>query len=424
VKTRTWVINGVLIVVLAAAGFGVYEAFSPAQGSAQTQTRTSAVRRATVTETVSAAGTISSAYTANVNFSSAGKVTTVDVGVGDVVHAGQQLATIDHTQASRTLTVAKDNLLVAKENSASGSTSTSGGQTGAQTASSSAAAQAASAASLKAKVDQAQLDVDNAQAAYDATILTAPGDGTVTAVNGAVGQQAGSASSSGSSSASGSTAGSSAGSATGTQSSSDQSGQSSSSATSSGGAFIVLTDMSDLVVNTSVAEIDASKVKAGQQATVTINALPDNPVQATVSKVDLTPTTSGSTVSYGAQLALVSPPEGLRPGQSASVAITVAQADNALSVPAAAVLTTGNTNTVIVSQNGGSTPVQVRVGVRGESTVEITSGLSEGENVVLTGASAPTTSVRGGAGAGAGGLGGAGGVTGTGGQRGGGAGGR
>src|SRR5437870_189387 len=94
-----------------------------------------------------------------------------------------------------------------------------------------------------------------------------------------------------------------------------QSGQQSSSASSSSNGFIVITNMSGLVVNTSVAEIDVSKVKAGQKATVTLNALPDKPIQASVTKIDLTPTTSGNVVSYGAQLSMSSPPDGLRPGQ-------------------------------------------------------------------------------------------------------------
>jgi macrolide-specific efflux system membrane fusion protein len=155
-----------------------------------------------------------------------------------------------------------------------------------------------------------------------------------------------------------------------------------------------------------------SKVKVGQNATVTINALPNSPVQAKVSKINLTPTTSGSVVSYGAQLALTNPPGGLRPGQSAGVVITVAEATNALTVPAAAVLAAGNTNSVIVQVNGQDVRRQVQVGVRGESTVEITSGLSEGDRVVLTGASpSATTNGR----PGVGGFGGAGGFGGTGG---------
>ena len=64
--------------------------------------------------------------------------------------------------------------------------------------------------------------------------------------------------------------------------------------------------------------------------------------------------------------------------------ITVAEAQDALSVPAAAVQTVGSTNLVTVQENGQNVTRQVQVGLRGESTVQITSGLTEGENVVLT----------------------------------------
>ncbi|MET9264853.1 efflux RND transporter periplasmic adaptor subunit [Amycolatopsis sp. NPDC004079] len=375
-RTRTWVINGVLVVLLGGAAFGIYQAFSPASSTAQAQTRTTPVRRANVSQTVSAAGTIASTYTGAANFTTSGKVTSIDVKVGDVVSAGQKLATIDSSQASKQLQVAKANLAVAEDNLTTAEDNPPANQTATQAQSST--------ASLQAKVDQAQLDVDNAETAVSATTLTAPGAGTITAINGTVGQQTGSGSNSSNSSASASSSNSGSGGQSGQQSSA-----SSSSSSSSG--FIDITDMGNLVVNTSVAEIDVSKVKTGQKATVTLNATPDQPLQATVSSIDLTPTTSSNVVSYGAKLALTNPPSGLRPGQSVSVVITVAEADGVLSVPAAAVRTSGTTNAVTVEQNGQPVTRQVEVGVRGESTVEIKSGLNEGDSVVLTAAS-PTTS--------------------------------
>ncbi|EOD67512.1 efflux RND transporter periplasmic adaptor subunit [Amycolatopsis vancoresmycina] len=394
--SKAWVINGALVVLLAGAGFGIYQAFSPAPSSAQAQSRSTPVRRATVTETVSAAGTLASSYTGAANFATAGKVTSIDVKVGDVVSAGQKLATVDGTQAAKQLQVAKANLAVAQDSLDTAETAENTPATGpnAQNAQTSAAN---SVTSAQAKLDQAQLDVQTAQQALDNTVLYAPGAGTVTAINGAVGQQ----------SSSGSSASSQTSSSQGGQGSANSSAAASSSS-SSGSGFITITNMTGLIVNTSVAEIDVSKVKAGQKATVTLNALPDKPVQATVSSVNLTPTTSGSVVSYGAQLALTSPPDGLRPGQSASVVITVAEADNALSVPAAAVQTAGGTNLVTVQENGQNVTRPVQVGLRGESTVQITSGLTEGENVVLTGTATGTTG-------GTGRTGGTGGFPGTGG---------
>jgi macrolide-specific efflux system membrane fusion protein len=377
--SKAWVINGALVVLLAGAGFGIYQAFSPEPSSAQAQSRSTPVRRATVTETVSAAGTLASSYTGAANFATAGKVTSIDVKVGDVVSAGQKLATVDSTQAAKQLQVAKANLAVAQNALDTAETAEDTPATGQNSQNSQNSAQTAAnnVTSAQAKLDQAQLDVQTAQQTLDNTTLYAPGAGTVTAINGAVGQQ----SSSGSSATSQS---SSSGSGQGGQGSSNSAAAASSSSSTSSSGFITITNLTGLVVNTSVAEIDVSKVKAGQKATVTLNALPDKPVQATVSSINLTPTTSGSVVSYGAQLALTSPPDGLRPGQSASVVITVAEADNALSVPAAAVQTVGSTNLVTVQENGQNVTRQVQVGLRGESTVQITSGVTEGENVVLT----------------------------------------
>lgn len=400
---RAWIINGALVVLLAGAGFGIYQAFTPASNTAQAQTRSTPVRRATVSETISAAGTLASTYTGAANFTSAGKVTSIDVKVGDVVSIGQKLATIDSTTASKQLQVAKANLAVAQENlnDAEDATATPTPSNGSQQQSTT-----TSTTSLQAKLDQAQLDVQTAQAAVDATVLYSPGAGTVTAVNGTVGQQS---SSGGTSSSSQSSSSSSSGSGQGSQAATT-------STSSSSSGFITLTNMTGLVVDTSVAEIDVSKVKTGQKATVTLNALPDKPVQATVSSINLTPTTSGSVVSYGAQLTLTSPPDGLRPGQSASVVITVAEAQNALSVPAAAVQTVGSNSIVTVQENGQNVPRQVQIGIRGESTVQITSGLTEGENVVLTATAATGTAGAGRAG-GTGGFpgGGTGGFPGTGG---------
>jgi len=359
-RRRTWIINGGLVLLLVGAGFAIYEGFAPAEQASSAQARTTQVTRGKVSETVSASGTVASSYTANVDFGTSGKVSSIKVAVGDVVTKGQTLATLDSTEAEQQLEVAKSNLDVAEENLDNASSATSTAQGG----------QSESTTSLQAKVDQAELAVEQAKDAVAATVLTAPGDGTVTAINGAVGQQTGSSSGGSSSSAS----------------------SSSSSSSSSSGSFIVLTDMNNLVVTTSVAEVDVSKVKAGQTATVTVNALPDTTIQGSVSKVDLTPTTSDSVVSYGAQLTLTNPPDGLRPGQSASVVITVAEADNVLTVPAAAVQTTGENSSVTVEENGQQVRKRVEVGVRGESTVEIKSGLNEGDRVVLTATATQSTS--------------------------------
>lgn len=71
--------------------------------------------------------------------------------------------------------------------------------------------------------------------------------------------------------------------------------------------------------------------------------------------------------------------------------ITVAEADDVLSVPAAAVTTAGNASTVVVEDAAEQTSTKtIQIGVRGESTVEVKSGLNEGDRVVVTAASPGT----------------------------------
>jgi macrolide-specific efflux system membrane fusion protein len=359
---RAWVINGVLLVALLGVAWGGYALFFASSSSSSTPAvRTSAVRTGTVTETVTAAGTVSSAYTGTADFTGSGTITEIDVKVGDTVTKGQRLAALDDSTAKLQLASAKADLNSASQSLAD--TKAKAGVTSTQIAQS------------QAQVAKAQVSVKQAQLTVDQLVLTAPGNGTVTAVNGQVGSRPSSAASS----------------------------ASSSTATATSSGFIQITDLANLTVKAQVAEIDVARLKAGQQATVTVNALKSEPIQATVGAVDLTPTTANSVVQYGVTLNLTGAPAGLRPGQSASVQVTVAQAQDALTVPAAAVTTTGGTSTVSVLSNGQQATRQVTVGVRGDSTVQVTSGLSAGDEVVLP---SVTTGSRTGTGTGTGQLGG------------------
>ncbi|MFC0115193.1 efflux RND transporter periplasmic adaptor subunit [Kibdelosporangium aridum] len=381
---RAWLINGVLVVALVAAGWGAYTFLWPSSNAATpTGVRSVAATRTDVVETVSAAGSVESSYTGTADFAASGTITQINVKVGDTVSKGQQLAKLDDSQAKLQLAAAKSSLSAAKENlaNASETTTTQQGQS----------SQQQSTKSLQAQVDQAEVNVDQAQEAVNATTLTAPGDGTVTAINGTVGQKTGS-SSGGSTASSGSA----------------DSGNSSTSASS---GFITITNLASLQVKANLAEIDVAKVKAGQDATVTLNAMPDTPQAAKVSAIDLTATTgSNNVVTYGVTLTLNTPPAQLRPGQSASVAITVAKAADAIAIPSAAMRTVGTSHTVNLLVNGQETSRAIEIGVRSESLVQVTSGLNVGDQVVLP--TAPATSnqqERGGGGSfGGGGLGGGG----------------
>ncbi|MEV6239254.1 HlyD family efflux transporter periplasmic adaptor subunit [Lentzea sp. NPDC051838] len=339
-RRRSLLINGLLVVVLLGAGVAGYLVFFGSSGNAQTTTtRTAAAANRDVSEVVTASGTVQSSFSAAASFGASGTVTEINVKVGDVVTKGQQLARLDPTQAQWQVDIAQGNLNAALEKG-----------TGTN--------------ALLTAYRQTQVALQQAKDNLAATVLTAPGDGTITSVTGSIGQKVGSGSTS-----------------TGNTGSSSSTSSSTTSTTSSG--FVVVTDLKNLVVKANVSESDISKLKADQTATVTVNAMSGTPIQAKVATVDLTPTTSNNVVQYGVSLSLTQPPDGLKPGQSASVEITVAGATNVLAVPAAAVQTVNGASSVAVMENGAETRKTVEIGVRGDQYVEIKSGLTAGEEVVL-----------------------------------------
>ncbi|WP_432833742.1 efflux RND transporter periplasmic adaptor subunit [Dactylosporangium sp. CA-092794] len=389
-------VNSVLVVAAAGGAFWAYQivsgpAASADAGTTTTRSRVVAATQGTVSQTVSASGSVASAATANANFATSGTVTEVDVKVGDVVTKGQVLAKVDPTAAQAALNTAQANLTAAKA---------------ALTRDENNSADDATIASAEAQVATAQSNVTSAQATVNGTILTAPIAGTVTAVSGAVGSSSSGSGSSGSSGSSGAGGGSSSGSG------------SSSSGSSSGSGFIQLADLSKLQVDASFAEADATKLKGGQTANITWSALSGTRATGKVSTISPTATTSNNVNSYAVVITLDSLPEGVRLGQSTTAVVTVAEAQNVVRIPSTAVRTAGGQHTVTVQVNGQNEDRQVEVGITGGGFVEVKSGLAAGDQVVVTtttttSTNAPANQFPGGAGGftGGGGFNGGGGGT-------------
>jgi multidrug efflux pump subunit AcrA (membrane-fusion protein) len=155
--------------------------------------------------------------------------------------------------------------------------------------------------------------------------------------------------------------------------------------TSSTSGFIVLTGLSGLLIHADFAETDAAKIKMGSGASVTVNALPTGSMSATVAQIDPTSSTNSSVVQYGVTFTVARQPAGLRPGQSVSVSVITAEATNTLSVPSSAVTTAGGQHTVrVVSAGGQERTVAVTIGVQGDTSTQIMSGLTAGEKVATS----------------------------------------
>jgi len=259
-------------------------------------------------------------------------------------------------------------------------------------------------AGAQASVLQAQISLANAKKTYAETTLRAPVTGIVAAVNGTVGTEA----TGGGSSSSNSSAASSSG------------GSGSSSSSSSSAAFVTLTGLQGMQVLAPFAETDVVNIQPGQAATVTVDALPNKQLAAHLLSVSDVASSSSSVVTYSAIFALDRSEPNLKPGMTANVDVVTGEADNVLHVPTAAVRGSGANATVTVLQNGKQTSVPVVVGLQGDSSTAILSGLKVNETVVLpsvsisasstSGTSGTTTTGFTGRGGGGGGFGGFGGL--------------
>jgi multidrug efflux pump subunit AcrA (membrane-fusion protein) len=152
---------------------------------------------------------------------------------------------------------------------------------------------------------------------------------------------------------------------------------------------MTIASMDQLQVTTMVAEADAAKVQLGQKATVSFPALGTS-ASGSVTAIDLTQTVTNNVVEYGVTVLLDSAPSGVRLGQTSSVSITTATRDNVLSVPSSAITKSGPVSTVTVRKSGQDVVTVVGTGLVGDSGTEITSGLSEGDEVVISSSSTGT----------------------------------
>jgi macrolide-specific efflux system membrane fusion protein len=239
---------------------------------------------------------------------------------------------------------------------------------------------------VEAKYNQADTSIGASSASQTAALLAyqatqdsevkAPIDGTVANLSTVVGSNV--------SSSGGGTS----------SSSSSSSTSSSSSASSSSSPVMIIGNFSNLTIKAQVNEVDIPNIRAGQKATITLDAFPDKTFVGNVVNVDSIGASSSGVVTYNAYINLIDPPATIQPGMSASVVIQTARSDNALYVPSSAVQTVDGSSYVRELKNGQLTQVPVEVGISSDTDIEITSGVSEGDTIVtsiLTPSTASTT---------------------------------
>ncbi|HVN87562.1 MAG TPA: efflux RND transporter periplasmic adaptor subunit [Candidatus Binatia bacterium] len=169
--------------------------------------------------------------------------------------------------------------------------------------------------------------------------------------------------------------------------------------------FLIAQDLTKMQVDTSVSESDVGAVREQQPASFTVDAYPGKAFHGVVTQIRNAPITVQNVVTYDVVVGVHNPDLELKPGMTATVAITTAQRDNVLRIPLRALrfhperkagapatpasgshATThqGQTAVWVLNADGTLRRVPVETGVRNEQYAEVISGdLREGDQVAV-----------------------------------------
>lgn len=162
------------------------------------------------------------------------------------------------------------------------------------------------------------------------------------------------------------------------------------------------TSAATLITNQKIAqlslnEVDAAKLKVGNKATLTFDAIEGLTLTGKVAEIDAVGTVSQGVVSYAVKIAFDSQDSRVKSGMTANASIQTDVRQDVLMVPSSAVKTQNGVSRVQIfspelANMGGTqgvvsvtapSQVEVKIGISDDTNVEIVSGLTEGEQVVV-----------------------------------------
>lgn len=139
-----------------------------------------------------------------------------------------------------------------------------------------------------------------------------------------------------------------------------------------------------LIAVVDLTEIDIISIKAGQKATVTLDAYPDKSFTGKVLAVDTSGSVSSGVTSYPVTILLDPVSAKIYPNMAVSAEIITDTKADVLLVPSTAIQVVGNRATVQVLKDGQPQTVTVETGESNDTQTEIVSGLSEGDEIIIS----------------------------------------
>lgn len=156
----------------------------------------------------------------------------------------------------------------------------------------------------------------------------------------------------------------------------------------SSGTIITTLITKQKIAEISLNEVDAAKIKVGQKATLTFDAIPDFTISGEVAEIDAAGTVTQGVVTYNLKISFDTQDDRVKTGMSVSAAIITDVKQDVLIVPNSAVKSLpaqarqNNAYYVEILDADAPRRQQVEVGLSNDTFMEIISGLKEGDKVV------------------------------------------
>lgn len=153
---------------------------------------------------------------------------------------------------------------------------------------------------------------------------------------------------------------------------------------SPGTAAVRIDDLSNLLVDVRVSEVDINRVVVGQPVNLTFDAILGREYRGLVSDVSPVGQNTQGIVEFVITVELTDPNGDVKPGMTAGVNVVVNQLENVVLVPNRAVRVQDGQRVVYVLRNGSLEQVPISLGASSDTMSQVLDGnLQNGDNIVL-----------------------------------------
>ncbi len=156
----------------------------------------------------------------------------------------------------------------------------------------------------------------------------------------------------------------------------------------SGTTLMMVADLSRLLLDTYVNQVDVARLEVGQKVTLRVESTKEQGVEGEIRFIAPVATVKNGVKGFQVKAAILNPGPHLRPGMTVNMSVPIARASDVLSVPVSAVFAEGGRQSakrvvyVLGGQDAPPEPREVKLGVTSIDFAEIKEGLQPGERVL------------------------------------------